>query len=92
MLLIVTALATFCCQVSARQRINNNPFPVGSLYHGEMDTSPAAATSASTHRRTDISNKAKNNIITNPQAFNIYVGKVGLVGLALFPPEFSIMT
>ena len=77
MLLFVTALATFCCQISfARQQLNNNPFPVGSYYHGEVDTSPAAATTASTHRRTDISNKLKNNIITNPKAFNIYVGKV----------------
>ena len=75
MLILTVIAAFFCCQVSfATNRINNKPFPVGSFYHGEVDTSNAATT-ASTHRRMDISNKLKNNIVTNPIAINIYVGK-----------------
>ena len=75
MQLILTIIVAFCCQISlAKQRINNNPFPVGSYYHGEVNTNPSAV--SSTHRRMDISNKQKNNILTKPVAFNIYVGKV----------------
>ena len=75
MLILTVIAALFCCQVSfATKPVINKPFPVGSFYHGEVDTSNAATT-ASINRRMDISNKQKNTILTNPIATNIYVGK-----------------